>query len=66
MNMTQEEKARAYDEALEIARRINSGDGVPAPSDWTLCEIIFPVLKESDDEKIRKTLLHIFKNILTN
>ena len=52
-----EEKAKAYDEALEIARKINSGEGVATPSDWTICETIFPELKESEDEKIRKWLI---------
>ena len=55
--MTQEEKAKAYDKALEIARKINSGEGVAVPSDWTICETIFPELKESEDEKIRKWLI---------
>ena len=45
--MTQEEKAKAYDKALEIARKINSGEGVAVPSDWTICETIFPELKEN-------------------
>ena len=35
---TIEEKAKAYDKALEIARKINSGEGVAVPSDWTICE----------------------------
>ena len=51
-----EEKARAYDEALETARKINSGEGVPAPPGWTVCEVIFPELRESEDERIRKAL----------
>lgn len=59
--MTIEEKARAYDEALETARKINSGEGVPAPSDWTICEVIFPELKESEDERMRKALIRFFQ-----
>ena len=59
--MTQEQKAKAYDEALEIARKINSGEGVPAPDGWSICEVIFPELKESEDEKIRKELIDFFK-----
>lgn len=55
--MTQEEKAKAYDEAIETARKINSGEGVAAPSDWTICEVIFPELKKSEDEKIKEELM---------
>ena len=58
--MTQEEKAQRYDEAIETARKINSGEGVPTPPDWTICEVIFPELKESEDEKIRKALINVF------
>lgn len=58
--MTQEEKAKRYDKALEIARKINSGEGVAASSGWTTCEVIFPELRESDDEKIRKVLINYF------
>lgn len=54
---TIEEKAKAYDKALQIARKINNGEGVTAPSDWTICETIFPELKESEDEKIRKWII---------
>lgn len=58
--MTQKEKAKAYDNALEIARKINSGEGVEAPPDWSICEVIFPELKESEDERIRKALIDGF------
>ena len=51
---------KKYKEALEIARKINSGEGVPAPDGWTICEVIFPELKESEDEKIRKTIIRFF------
>ena len=58
-----EGKAKAYDEALERARNlhkdaIDMGESLRAKQ----CEIIFPELKESDDEKIRKTLIHFFSN----
>ena len=58
--MTQEEKARAYDEAIKRARKINSGEGVEASPDWTICEVIFPELKVSKDEMIRKALIDGF------
>ena len=48
--MTQEEKAKAYDEALERARAINNGKDVDVEAGTTTCEYIFPELKESEDE----------------
>ena len=53
-----------YKKALETARKINSGEGVAAPPDWTICEVIFPELKESVDEKIRKTLIKFHKSTI--
>ena len=61
--MTQEEKAKAYDEALERARQIKDGKEEWRYSD--LAEItpalteIFPQLCESEDERIRKHLVEI-------
>jgi len=63
--LTIEEKAARYDEAINIARKINSGEGVAAPSGWTTCEVIFPELKENEDEKIRKELIRAFKSLNT-
>lgn len=57
-----EEKARAYDEAIERAIKIISGEGVEAPPDWTTCEVIFPELKKSEDESIRKALIDYFND----
>lgn len=54
--MTQEEKAKAYDEALLIAK-----SKIKNNKDFVLYEDdvieIFPELKESEDEKIRKDLI---------
>ena len=47
---------KAYKDALETARKINSGEGVAAPPDWTICEVIFPELKESEDERISREI----------
>ena len=55
-----EEKAKAYDEALERARMLNSGEDVPIEAGTTTCEYIFPELREVDDEEIRKTLISYF------
>ncbi len=52
--MSIEEKAKAYDEALERARKyMAKGYDVLMPE-------IFPELRESEDEKIRKVLLEYF------
>lgn len=48
---------KAYKEALETARKLNSGEGVAAPPDWTVCEVIFPELHKSEDEKVRKEII---------
>lgn len=51
-NMTQEEKAKAYDEALERARKyMAKGYDVLMPE-------IFPQLRESEDERIRKEIIN--------
>ena len=44
--MTQEEKAKAYDEALERARALNNGEDVDVEAGTTTCEYIFPELKD--------------------
>ena len=59
---TIEEKAKAYDEALERARALNNGKDVDVESGTTTCEYIFPELKESEDEKIRKEIISILRN----
>lgn len=51
--MTEKEKAKAYDEAIERAKKMY-GNGIT--------EEIFPELKESDDEKIRKEIISILRN----
>ena len=48
--MTDKEKAKAYDEAVERARKLES------PFYKQAAEIIFPTLAESEDERIRKKL----------
>ncbi len=55
--MTIEEKAKAYDEALENAKYYHSemGDDVKC-----VLEEVFPVLNELDDERIREQILDYF------
>lgn len=60
--MTDKEKAKAYDEALKRARAINNGKDVDVESGTTICEYIFPELKESEDDKIRKEIISILRN----
>ena len=57
--MTQEEKAMAYDEAIKRAKEINN-EKKAQPFDVMLK--VFPELKESEDERVRKELLNYCKN----
>ena len=52
--MTQEEKARAYDEALERAQKATRAGSDVA---MDIVQYIFPQLAESEDERIRKALV---------
>ena len=54
--MTQEEKAKAYDEALLRAKSKINNDKDHVLYEDDVIEI-FPELKESEDEKIRKDLI---------
>ena len=56
--MTQEEKARAYDKAFEEAKNIHRFSSNIA--EIKRMEQIFPELKESEDERIRKELIKYF------
>ena len=55
--MTTEQKARAYDEAIERAKKMSMNGYL----DTIDVEYIFPELNECDGERIRKTLLDHFK-----
>jgi hypothetical protein len=59
--MTQEDKAKRYDEAIEKAKNCLK-DGTITNIAISYIETIFPELQESDDEKIRKELLEHCKN----
>ncbi len=56
-----EERAQRYDEAIKRARALNNGETVDAEVGTTVCEYIFPELKESEDERIRKELIEKVK-----
>lgn len=60
-----EQKAKRYDEALERARRIYDTDRVSG-IELTTCEEIFPELRESEDERIRKWLIAYLENRVLN
>lgn len=55
--MTIEEKAKAYDEAIEIAKEINNEQRAQP---FNVMTRVFPELKESDDERIRKEMIFYF------
>ena len=59
--MTQKEKAKAYDEALEIARQYYNDKAMPIGTNFKL-ERMFPVLKETRDEKIKKDIIYVLSN----
>ena len=58
--MTTEQKAKAYDEAIERASKLR----VQNPFDTVsqMMEHVFPELCESKDERIRKTLINFFQD----
>ena len=55
--MTEKEKAKAYDEAIERSKKLY-GDGIT--------EAIFPELKESEDEKIRRWIIDDIRYNMNN
>lgn len=58
-----EEKAKRYDEAIEIARKIKNGEPINVPDGTLISDVIFPELKESESERIRKFLIDYFSCI---
>ena len=58
--MTEKEKAKAYDGAIERAKKWHN---IPNPIYCNIItEKIFPELKESEDEEIRKEIISILRN----
>jgi hypothetical protein len=60
--MTQEEKAKKYDEALNTAKDCLK-DGTITNTAISYIETIFPELKENEDERIREELIGFLRNI---
>lgn len=58
---TIKEKAKAYDDALKRARALNNGEDVDVEAGTTTCEYIFPELKESENDRIKKDLIEWFE-----
>ena len=56
-----EEKAKYYDKAIEKARIWKNNSGMPKNKQGILDDI-FPELKKSEDEKIRKDIIWCFKH----
>ncbi len=61
--LTIEEKAKAYDEALERAKE-SLKDGGISQNSIDYIQSIFPELKESEDEKIREYLVRYMDNTM--
>jgi len=61
--MTESEKAKAYDEALDRAKDCLK-DGTITSTAIDYISTIFPELKESEDEKIRKALVRFHKSTI--
>lgn len=53
---------KAYKEALERARDLHDNHPLGQPQTWTTCEKIFPELRESEDERIRKEIIQSIKD----
>lgn len=63
-NLTTEQKAQRYNEALERASKLR----VQNPFDTVsqMMEHVFPELKESEDERIRKALIELLHDTVSN
>jgi len=61
--MTTEEKAKAYDEALERAKEINNEQRAQP---FNVMTRVFPELKESNDERIRKEIISFLEGFYAN
>ena len=62
--MTQEEKAKAYDEAVKKLRVLRDDWATTQNRAAKEVEEIFPELKESEDERIREALIVYLRSIL--
>ena len=58
--MTQEEKAKAYDEAFRIAQELYNDPNSSNVGKGYVCTV-FPELKESEDERIRQRIIQAIR-----
>lgn len=59
---TMEEKAKRYVRALKVAKDIKNGKATYIPDGTPVIEALFPELAESEDEKIRKSLIILLQH----
>ena len=62
--MTQEEKAKAYDEAIKVARPLYERAKKDDCPIWSTYETIFPEFAESEDERIRKEIVECIETLI--
>ena len=62
--MTQEEKAKRYDEAIKRAKKVNKCEADDREPGISICEYIFPEIHEPEDkdEQIRKDIIKMVTN----
>lgn len=60
MKLTIEQKAKRYDEAIEIARKIKNGEPINVPNGTVIPDVIFPELKEDENDRIRRVIIEHF------
>lgn len=58
--LTIEQKAKRYDEAIEIARKIKNAEPINAPNGTVIPDVIFPELKEDENDRIRRVIIEYF------
>lgn len=58
--LTIEQKAKRYDEAIEIARKIKNGEPINVPNGTVIPDVIFPELKEDENDRIRRVIIEHF------
>ena len=58
--LTIEEKAKRYDEAIEIARKIKNGEPINVTNGTVIPDVIFPELKEDENDRIRRVIIEHF------
>lgn len=54
---------KLYEEALKRARDLHDNHTYGEPQNWWTCEKIFPELKESEDERVRKEIQSAIKQL---